>query len=98
MNVAKAKALAEQHDNSKAAPTVELHPETPAKKPGQPSNVIALKMAVSPPGDSPAAIEAQDLELNSGIVKRVQLTESLQRSVGNARISLIYDGHIQTKL
>ena len=92
--MAKTKADVEQHENTKTAPQLEQEPEVPVKQARPPSTALALKMMVPPPGSSPSITAA----LDPGIVRRALLTGSLQRSVGNARISRIYAGNVQTKL
>ena len=92
--MAKTKAVAEQRENTKSAPAVEQQPQAPEKKTEPAPAVLALKMAVPPPGGSPNVTAAQD----SGIAGRARITGSLQRSLGNARISRLYAGQVQTKL
>ncbi len=49
--MAKTKALAEQHDNSKVAPTVEQQQEAPIKQARPMLTALARKAIFPPPGE-----------------------------------------------
>src|SRR5689334_2312516 len=96
------KTLSEAQDKAPAAPVVAKQPETPEKASG-PRHVTpatsASAAAPPPNGTSTPARAAEMLtskpDLNSG--KRASMIRTLQRSVGNNRVSTLL-GAVQTKL
>src|SRR6185369_7422774 len=91
----------EPQDKSPAAPVVAKQPESPEKAAGpQHAAPAATASPALPPNGAPSVMRAAEFvdQRGAGAAPRARTMMTLQRSVGNNRISNLVGTAIQTKL
>ncbi len=96
--MSKVKTQAESRDKATSAPVTEQHAVAASRKPGGALSSISRQAAASPNGASNSAHDASLLDSSNGAdssaSSRAREMASMQRSVGNARLSRLLDeGH-----
>src|SRR5689334_24548291 len=97
-----AKTLSESQNQPAATPVVFKQPESPEKIAGpQHASPVTTASAARPPNGAPSMMRAAESvgdQRGAGAASRARTMLTLQRSVGNNRVSNLVGTAIQTKL